>query len=163
MQAQQRQGRGAIADAVSIRERPAEVDDRAVPGHWEGDLLAGRANTRIATLVERHTRNVMLVKVDGKDTATAVDALTTHVQTLPAQLRASLTWDRGMELADHKRFRVATNVVVYFCDPHSPWQRRTNENTNGLLRQYLPKKTDLPDFTQAELDDFAARLNTRPR
>ena len=157
------QGRGGIVDAVSIRERPAEVDDRAVPGHWEGDLIAGRANTHIATLVERQTRYLMLVKVHGKDTVTVVDALTAHVQTLPAQLRASLTWDRGMELADHTRFRVATDVAVYFCDPQSPWQRGTNENTNGLLRQYFPKKTDLSAFSQAELDAFAAKLNTRPR
>ena len=134
-----------------------------MPGHWEGDLIAGRANTHIATLVERQTRYLMLIKVDGKDTVTVVDALTAHVQTLPAQLRASLTWDRGMELADHVRFRVATDVAVYFCDPRSPWQRGTNENTNGLLRQYLPKKTDLSSFCQVELDAFATKLNTRPR
>ena len=157
------QGRAGITDAISIRERPAEAEDRAVPGHWEGDLLAGAANTHIATLVERQSRYVMLVKVDGKDTKTVVDALATHVQTLPVQLRASLTWDRGMELAEHKRFTVATNVAVYFCDPRSPWQRGTNENTNGLLRQYFPKQTDLSVFTQVDLDAVAARLNTRPR
>lgn len=150
-------------DAVSIRERPAEVADRAVPGHWEGDLIAGRAATHIATLVERQTRYLMLVKVEGKDTSTVVSALASHVQTLPALLRASLIWDRGMELADHKRFSVATDVAVYFCDPRSPWQRGTNENTNGLLRQYFPKKADLSAFSQAELDAFATRLNTRPR
>ena len=157
------QGRGGIVDAVSIRERPAEASDRAVPGHWEGDLLAGSANTHIATLVERQSRYVMLVKVDGKDTTTVVDALAIQVQTLPVQLRVSLTWDRGMELADHKRFTVATDVAVYFCDPRSPWQRGTNENTNGLLRQYFPRKTDLSVHSQADLDAVAARLNTRPR
>ena len=157
------QGRGGIVDAVSIRERPAEASDRAVPGHWEGDLLAGSANTHIATLVERQSRYVMLVKVDGKDTTTVVDALAVQVQTLPVQLRASLTWDRGMELADHRRFTVATDVAVYFCDPRSPWQRGTNENTNGLLRQYFPRKTDLSVHSQADLDAVAARLNTRPR
>ncbi len=157
------QGRGGITDAVSIRERPAEVEDRAVPGHWEGDLLAGSANTHMATLVERQSRFVMLVKVDGKDTVTVVDALTGQVQTLPEQLRASLTWDRGMELADHQRFTIATDVAVYFCDPRSPWQRGTNENTNGLLRQYFPKQTDLSVYSQADLDAVAARLNARPR
>ena len=157
------QGRGGIVDAVSIRERPAEASDRAVPGHWEGDLLAGSANTHIATLVERQSRYLMLVKVDGKDTTTVVDALTAQVQTLPAKLQASLTWDRGMELADHRRFTVATDVAVYFCDPRSPWQRGTNENTNGLLRQYFPRQTDLSVHSQADLDAVAARLNTRPR
>lgn len=157
------QGRGGITDAVSIRERPAEVEDRAVPGHWEGDLIAGSANTHIATLVERRTRYLLLVRISGKDTATVVDAITAQVQTLPAQLRASLTWDRGMELAEHRRFTIATDVVVYFCDPRSPWQRGSNENTNGLLRQYFPKKTDLSVFSQADLDAVAARLNGRPR
>ena len=157
------QGRGGIVDAVSIRERPAEASDRAVPGHWEGDLLAGSANTHIVTLVERQSRYVLLVKVDGKDTTTVVDALTAQVRTLPAKLQASLTWDRGMELADHRRFTVATDVVVYFCDPRSPWQRGTNENTNGLLRQYFPRQTDLSVHSQADLDAVAARLNTRPR
>jgi IS30 family transposase len=157
------QGRGGIVDAVSIRERPAEASDRAVPGHWEGDLLAGSANTHIATLVERQSRYVLLVKVDGKDTKTVVDALASQVQTLPVQLRATLTWDRGMELADHRRFTVATDVAVYFCDPRSPWQRGTNENTNGLLRQYFPRQTDLSVHSQADLDAVAARLNTRPR
>jgi len=157
------QGRGGITDAVSISERPPEIEDRAVPGHWEGDLLAGSANTHIATLVERQTRFVLLVKVEGKDTETVVDALTAQVQTLPAQLRASLTWDRGMELAAHRRFSVATNVAVYFCDPQAPWQRGTNENTNGLLRQYFPKKTNLAVYAQDDLDAVAARLNGRPR
>jgi IS30 family transposase len=157
------QGRGGIVDAVSIRERPAEASDRAVPGHWEGDLLAGAANTHIVTLVERQSRYVLLVRVDGKDTKTVVDALASHVQTLPVQLRATLTWDRGMELADHRRFTVATDVAVYFCDPRSPWQRGTNENTNGLLRQYFPRQTDLSVHSQADLDAVAARLNTRPR
>lgn len=157
------QGRGRIVDAISIRERPAEAVDRAVPGHWEGDLLAGAANSHIATLVERQTRYLMLVKVAGKDSATVVDALASEVQMLPAQLRASLTWDRGMELAEHVRFTVATDVDVYFCDPQSPWQRGSNENTNGLLRQYLPKGTDLSVINQAELDAIASRLNSRPR
>ena len=157
------QGRGGITDAVSIRERPAEVEDRAVPGHWEGDLIAGSANTHIATLVERRTRYLLLVRVTGKDTATVVDALTAQVQTLPTQLRTSLTWDRGLELAEHRRFTIATDVAVYFCDPRSPWQRGSNENTNGLLRQYFPKKTDLSQYSQAELDAVAARLNARPR
>lgn len=157
------QGRGGIVDGVSIRERPPEVEDRAVPGHWEGDLLSGSANTHIATLVERQSRYVLLVKVTGKDTSTVVDALAARVQTLPDQLRASLTWDRGMELADHKRFSVSTDVAVFFCDPQAPWQRGTNENTNGLLRQYFPKNTDLAIHSQADLDAVAARLNARPR
>ncbi|MGH2692654.1 MAG: IS30 family transposase [Actinomycetota bacterium] len=156
-------GRGSIVDAVSIRQRPPEAEDRAVPGHWEGDLLSGSRNTHIATLVERQSRYLLLIKVDGKDTTTVVDALADRVQTLPAQLRASLTWDRGHELADHKRFTMATDVSVYFCDPRSPWQRGTNENTNGLLRQYFPKKTNLAVHSQADLDAVAARLNTRPR
>jgi IS30 family transposase len=137
------QSRGQIVDAISIRERPAEVEDRAIPGHWEGDLLSGSRNSHIATLVERHSRFTMLVKVPSKDTATVVAALSKHVRKLPASLRRSLTWDRGHEMAKHKSFTVATNVKVYFCDPQSPWQRGTNENTNGLLRQYFSKKTDL--------------------
>lgn len=156
-------GLGSIVDAVSIRERPAEAADRAVPGHWEGDLLSGANNTHIATLVERHTRFAMLIKVDSKDTATVVGALAKHVRRLPAQLRRSLTWDRGKEMADHKAFTVATDVKVYFCDPRSPWQRGSNENTNGLLRQYFPKGKDLSIYPQAYLDKIAKRLNQRPR
>jgi IS30 family transposase len=157
------QGRGGITDAVSIRQRPPEVEDRAVPGHWEGDLLAGSGNTHIATLVERCSRFVMLVRVDGKDTETVVAALSREVRSLPAQLRSTVTWDRGMELAAHKQFTVATGITVYFCDPQSPWQRGSNENTNGLLRQYFPKKTDVSIYSQEELNRIAARLNTRPR
>jgi IS30 family transposase len=156
-------GLGQIVDAVSIRERPAEVEDRAVPGHWEGDLLAGANNTHIATLVERHTRFVMLLKVPSKDTTTVVATLAKQVRKLPSELRRSLTWDRGKEMADHKNFTVATNVQVYFCDPRSPWQRGSNENTNGLLRQYFPKGTDLSQFSQAYLNKIAKRLNQRPR
>jgi len=156
-------GQGQIRDAVSIRERPAEADDRAVPGHWEGDLLAGAANTHIATLVERHSRFVMLVAVDGKDTRSVTRALSEHVRRLPEQLCCSLTWDRGVEMAAHARFTIATDVKVYFCDPQSPWQRGSNENANGLLRQYLPKGTDLSKLTQPQLDAIAAKLNTRPR
>ncbi len=155
--------RGQIVDAVSIALRPAVVEDRAIPGHWEGDLLAGSKNTHIATLVERRSRFVQLIKVRGKDAETVERALTRHVRRLPEGLMASLTWDRGTEMALHKRFTVATDVVVYFCDPQSPWQRGTNENTNGLLRQYFPDGTDLSTFTQAKLDDIALRLNTRPR
>src|SRR5271163_2848619 len=155
--------RGQIADAISIRERPAEVEDRAIPGHWEGDLLSGSKNSHIATLVERHSRFTTLVKVPSKDTATVVAALSKHVRKLPASLRRSLTWDRGHEMAKHKSFTVDTNVKVYFCDPQSPWQRGTNENTNGLLRQYFPKKTDLSVHTQAHLNKIALRLNQRPR
>jgi IS30 family transposase len=157
------QSRGQIVDAVSIRERPAEIEDRAIPGHWEGDLLGGTNNSHIATLVERHSRFTALVKVPSKDTAAVVAALSRHVRKLPASLRRSLTWDRGLEMARHKSFTVATNVKVYFCDPQSPWQRGTNENTNGLLRQYFPKRTDLSGYSQAELDKVALRLNQRPR
>ncbi len=156
-------GQGQIIDAVSIRERPAEADDRAVPGHWEGDLLAGSSNTHIATLVERSSRFVVLVRVERKDTDSVVCALTRKIQALPTDLCRSLTWDRGMELAGHRRFTIATDVKVFFCDPQSPWQRGSNENTNGLLRQYLPRRTDLSQYTQADLDIIAMKLNTRPR
>lgn len=155
--------RGGIPDAVSIRERPAEIEDRAVPGHWEGDLVSGSNNSHIATLVERHSRFVMLVKVAGKDTQSVVAALSKHVRKLPAELRKSLTWDRGMEMARHGKFTLATNVDVYFCDPSSPWQRGSNENTNGLLRQYFPDGTDLSGHSQACLNKIARRLNERPR
>lgn len=157
------QPRGQIVDAVSIRERPAEVEDRAVPGHWEGDLITGSKNTHIATLVERHSRFTMLVKVQGKDTVSVVTALSKQVRKLPSELRRSLTWDRGMEMAHHKQFTVATDVQVYFCDPQSPWQRGTNENTNRLLRQYFPKGTDLSGYSQSDLNKIALRLNQRPR
>jgi IS30 family transposase len=156
-------GLGQIVDTLSIRERPAEAADRAVPGHWEGDLLSGANNTHIVTLVERHTRFAMLLKVPSRDTATVVGALGKHVRKLPEQLRRSLTWDRGKEMADHKSFTVATKVQVYFCDPRSPWQRGSNENTNGLLRQYFPRGTDLSRFSQAYLNGIARRLNQRPR
>jgi IS30 family transposase len=157
-------GQGQIVDAVSIRQRPADVDDRAVPGHWEGDLLLGSGHSQIATLVERHTRFVMLVALpNGKVSEHVVDALARQIQTLPQQLRRSLTWDRGLELAEHKRFSVATGINVYFCDPRSPWQRGSNENTNGLLRQYLPKRSSIAHYTQADLDAIAAKLNGRPR
>jgi IS30 family transposase len=157
------QSRGQIVDAISIRERPPEVEDRAIPGHWEGDLLSGSKNSYIATLVERHSRFALLIKVPSKDTAVVVAALSRHVRKLPASLRRSLTWDRGLEMAKHKDFTVATNVKVYFCDPQSPWQRGTNENTNGLLRQYFPRRTDLSGYTQAHLNKVALRLNQRPR
>jgi IS30 family transposase len=155
--------KGQIVDAISIRERPAEIEDRAVPGHWEGDLLGGAKNSYIVTLVERHSRFVILIKVPGKDTATVIAALGEHIRKLPAALRRSLTWDRGLEMAQHKSFTVDTEVKVYFCDPQSPWQRGSNENTNGLLRQYFPKRTDLSVYSQEELDAVALKLNQRPR
>ncbi len=154
---------GRITDAVSISERPAAVEDRALPGHWEGDLLFGSKNSQIATLVERQSRYVMLAKVDGKDTETVINALIKHAQKLPHELYKSLTWDRGKEMADHRRFTLATDIKVYFCDPQSPWQRGSNENTNGLLRQYLPKGIDLSAYSQAKLNAIARRLNERPR
>ena len=154
---------GRISDTISIHERPASVEDRAVPGHWEGDLLCGSGNSQIATLVERSTRYVMLVKVDRKDTQTVVDALIRTARKLPNELYKSLTWDRGKEMADHRRFTLATDIQVYFCDPQSPWQRGSNENTNGLLRQYFPKGIDLSAFSQAKLNEVARKLNERPR
>ena len=157
------EGLGKITDAVSIRERPASVDDRAVPGHWEGDLISGSNNSHIATLVERHTRYVMLVRVKGKDTETVISALIKHAHQLPTELYKSLTWDRGKEMADHQRFTLATDIKVYFCDPQSPWQRGSNENTNRLLRQYFPKGTDLSVHSQATLNRVARELNERPR
>jgi IS30 family transposase len=157
------QGGGQISDAISIRERPAEALDRAVPGHWEGDLLCGGKSSQIATLVERHSRFVMLVKLKNKNSEQVARALSKHVLKLPATLRRSITWDRGSELAAHKDFSVATDVKVYFCDPHSPWQRGSNENTNGLLRQYFPKGSDLSVFSQRQLDRVAHELNQRPR
>ena len=147
----------------SIRERPASVEDRAVPGHWEGDLLSGSKNCHIAILVERHTRYVMLAKVANKETNTVVSALIKQAKKLPGELYKSLTWDRGKELADHKQFTLATDIDVYFCDPQSPWQRGSNENTNGLLRQYFPKGTDLSIYSQAQLNKVARKLNERPR
>jgi IS30 family transposase len=155
--------RGQIIDAVSIRERPAEAADRAIPGHWEGDLLCGGKKTQIATLVERRSRFVILVRLPGKDTASVVNALSAQARKLPAHLRRTLTWDRGLELADHKRFTIATDMQVYFCDPQSPWQRGTNENTNGLLRQYFPKGAVLSGYSQTQLNAVAKRLNSRPR
>jgi IS30 family transposase len=155
--------RGRITDTVSISERPASVEDRAVPGHWEGDLLFGSKNSQIATLVERQTRYVMLMKVTGKDTETVINALIKNARKLPEELYKSLTWDRGKEMADHKRFTLATDIRVYFCDPQNPWQRGSNENTNGLLRQYFPKGTNLSGYSQAKLNAVARRLNERPR
>lgn len=154
---------GRILDTVSIRERPAEVDDRAVPGHWEGDLLCGNRSSQIATLVERHSRYVMLVKVGSQDSETVINALVKNARKLPQELYKSLTWDRGKEMAGHTRFTLATDIKVYFCDPQTPWQRGTNENTNGLLRQYFPKGTDLSAYSQAKLNAVARRLNERPR
>jgi IS30 family transposase len=157
------QGKGQIADAVSIRERPASVEDRAVPGHWEGDLICGSNNSFIATLVERQTRYVMLAKVSGKETEAVINALIKQAKKLPDELYQSLTWDRGKEMADHQRFTLDTDIQVYFCDPHSPWQRGSNENTNRLLRQYLPKGTNLSIHSQAKLNAIARQLNERPR
>jgi IS30 family transposase len=157
------EGLGKITHAVSIRERPAFVEDRAVPGHWEGDLISGSNNSHIATLVERHTRYVMLVKVKSKDTETVISALIKHAKKLPAELYKSLTWARGKEMADHRRFSLATDIKVYFCDPQSPWQRGSNENTNRLLRQYFPEGTDLSVHSQAKLNAVARQLNERPR
>jgi IS30 family transposase len=156
-------GLGKITDTVSIRERPASVEDRAVPGHWEGDLIFGSQRSYIATLVERHTRYVMLAKVASADTDTVINALIKQAHKLPKELYKSLTWDRGSEMADHKRFTLATDIQVYFCDPQSPWQRGSNENTNGLLRQYFPKGTDLSAYSQAKLNAVARQLNERPR
>ena len=157
------EGLGQITNTVSIRERPAEAEDRAVPGHWEGDLLFGSNNSQIATLVERQTRYVMLVRVPGKDTETVINALIKHARKLPRELYKSLTWDRGSEMADHQKFSLATDIKVYFCDPQHPWQRGSNENTNGLLRQYFPKGMDLSNVHQNRLNAVAKRLNDRPR
>lgn len=156
-------GLGHITDAISIRERPASVEDRAVPGHWEGDLICGSNNSFMATLVERHTRYVMLAKVPGKETETVINALIKQARKLPNELYKSLTWDRGSEMADHQRFTLDTDIQVYFCDPKSPWQRGSNENTNRLLRQYFPKGTDLSVHSQAKLNAVARQLNERPR
>jgi IS30 family transposase len=160
---QKRDAHGRITDTVSIRERPASVEDRAVPGHWEGDLLFGSNNRQIATLVERHTRYLLLAKVNSKDTETVINALIKQAKKLPSELYRSLTWDRGKEMAEHKRFTLATDIKVYFCDPQNPWQRGSNENTNGLLRQYFPRGTDVSIHSQAKLNAVARRLNERPR
>jgi IS30 family transposase len=156
-------GLGKITDTVSIRERPASVEERAIPGHWEGDLIMGPHTSQIATLVERHTRYVMLAKVNGRDSETVINALIKQAHQLPKELYKSLTWDRGSEMADHRRFTLATDIQVYFCDPQSPWQRGSNENTNGLLRQYFPKGTDLSVHSQTKLNAVARQLNERPR
>jgi IS30 family transposase len=158
-----KRGQGKILGAVSIRERTASVEDRAVPGHWEGDLLEGSRRTCVATLVERHSRYVMLAKIGKKDSETVVDALIKQTRNLPGELYQSLTWDRGTEMAGHQRLTLATDVAVYFCDPQSPWQRGSNENTNRLLREYLPKSTDLSKYTQGQLNAIAKELNERPR
>ena len=161
--ADRRPPRRGIPDAISIRERPAGIEDRAVPGHWEGDLLTGAGHSHIATLVERRSRYVLLVRLENKETSTVVRALTRRVRALPQGLMASLTVDRGLEFAAHHRFTVATDVAVYFCDPRSPWQRGSNENTNGLLRQYFPREVDLSTVSQARLNHVARELNQRPR
>ncbi len=155
--------RGGIIDAVSIHDRPKDVDERTIPGHWEGDLICGSNKSYVATLVERTSRFTMLVKLNGNDSTTVVSAITNKIIELPTQLKISLTWDRGMELAKHKKFTIDTEIKVYFCDPQSPWQRGTNENTNRLLRQYMPKKTDLSVYEQSDLDQIAKELNERPR
>jgi len=157
------EGLGQITNTVSIRERPATVEDRAVPGHWEGDLLFGSKNSQIATLVERHSRYVMLAKIENKDSQTVIEALIKQAYKLPRALYKSLTWDRGSEMADHIRFTLATDIQVYFCDPRSPWQRGSNENTNRLLRQYFPKGMDISVHSQAKLNAVARQLNERPR
>jgi IS30 family transposase len=154
---------GRITETISIHERPASVEDRVVPGHWEGDLVIGSNNSQIATLVERHTRYVMLAKVKSKDSETVINALIKQAHKLPRELYKSLTWDRGSEMAQHKRFSLDTDIKVYFCDPQSPWQRGSNENTNGLLRQYFPKGMDLSDVSQNKLNAVARQLNGRPR
>ncbi len=156
-------GLGGIPGAVSIRDRPATIEDRAVPGHWEGDLIEGSNKTCVATLVERHSRYVMLAKIDKKDSETVINALIKQARKLPSELYKSLTWDRGTEMAGHKRFTLATNIKVFICDPRSPWQRGSNENTNRLLREYLPKYTDLSAYSQAQLNAIAKELNERPR
>lgn len=158
-----RKGLGTIKNPVSISERPSSAEDRAVPGHWEGDLISGSLNTHVATLVERHSRYVMLVKIEKKDAEAVADALIKHSQKLPSEIYKSLTWDRGREMAAHQKFTLATDIQVYFCDPYSPWQRGSNENTNRLLRQYLPKGTDLSVYSQAQLNKIARQLNERPR
>ena len=158
-----KEGLGQIKGAVSISERPASVEDRAIPGHWEGDMIEGSKQSYIATLVERQTRYVMLVKLKGKDTETVINALIKNAKKLPDELYKSLTWDRGKEMSAHKRFTVATDINVYFCDPRSPWQRGSNENTNRLLRQYFPKGTNLSVHSQAKLNAVARQLNERPR
>jgi IS30 family transposase len=156
-------GLGKITNAVSIRERPASVEDRAVPGHWEGDLLCGSGSSQVATLVERHSRYLMLAKIPSKDTETVINALIKQARLLPKELYKSLTWDRGSEMAGHRHFTLATDIHVFFCDPQSPWRRGSNENTNGLLRQYFPKGTDLSVHSQAQLNAVARQLNERPR
>ena len=160
---QKTDSRGRIVDAVSISARPASVEDRAVPGHWEGDLLCGSKSSHIVTLVERHSRYLMLARIPSRDTQTVVTALIRQTRKLPDELYKSLTWDRGKELADHKRFTMETDIDVYFCDPKSPWQRGSNENTNRLLRQYFPKGLDLAQYSQAKLNKVARQLNERPR